>query len=297
MLIINGFTRLEGPKEINTPTEAGFDIDADPGVQYGAYAGFCGKQLSFDRSKAGKETRDGLGYSGRELEGKIVMGNTFDYPYIHGRAIMTTHRHSFTSTSEGALDAGTYNLAQFNIVDAIFGVQREFNKVTANILNAYLKDKGHLIISGANISPLLDMMREPEVLGAGIITDKSVNNINMRNLSCDIFREMNDTSYAVPSLTTLVANNKAFPMLTYTDGSIAGVAYSSPEPKTNISIEPKEKAKKEKKKKKKESTAEIPEIKNNTNSRFIILGFPIESIKEDTKMNTFTRAIVKYLEN
>ena len=295
ILIVNGFTRLESPKVIGTPTEAGFDLDADPGVQYGAYVGFCGKQLSFDRSKAGKETRDGLGYSNDELAGKVIMGNTFDYPYLHGRAIMTTHRHSFTSTSEGALEAGLYNLSHFNAVDVIYGVQREFSKNTAKILSDYLKNNGHLIISGANIAPMLDMMQGLEVAGADTIMDKSIRNIGMRNLDFDIHRNMNDKSYAVPSITTLASSGKAFPMLTYSDGRIAGVAYSGPDHKTEEPVAPKAKTKKEKKKKK--GAVVTPQIKSNTNSRYIILGFPIESITEDTKMNQFTRALVKYVEN
>ena len=297
ILIVNGFTRLESPKVIDTPTEAGFDLDADPGVPYGAYAGYCGRQLSFDRSKAGKETRDGLGYSGSELEGKIVMGNTFDYAYQHGRAIMTTHRHSFTSTSEDALITGVYNLKHFNIVDVIFGVQKEFNNKTADLLSTYLKDNGHLIISGANITPLMEKMQGIDVIGTKVTTDKSIKDISMRNLSFDIFREMNDTSYAIPQLTSLATGNKAFPMLTYSDGSTAGIAYSAPEPKAKTEMPITTKTKKEKKKKKNKETEVTPQIKSNTSPRYIILGFPLESIKEDTKMNTFTRALVKYLEN
>ncbi|MBP5479496.1 MAG: fibronectin type III domain-containing protein, partial [Bacteroidaceae bacterium] len=297
ILIVNGFTRLESPKVIDTPTEAGFDLDADPGVPYGAYAGYCGRQLSFDRSKAGKETRDGLGYSGSELEGKIVMGNTFDYAYLHGRAIMTTHRHSFTSTSEDALLTGVYNLKHFNIVDVIFGVQKEFNNKTADLLSTYLKDNGHLIISGANITQLMEKMQGIDVTGTKVTTDKSIKDISMRNLSFDIFREMNDTSYAIPQLTSLATGNKAFPMLTYSDGSTAGIAYSAPEPKAKTETPITTKPKKEKKKKKNKETEVTPQIKSNTSPRYIILGFPLESIKEDTKMNTFTRALVKYLEN
>jgi len=293
ILIVNGFTRLEGPMEINTPTEAGFDLEADPGVQYGPYAGFCGKQLSFDRTKAGKETSDGLGVSGTELEGKIIMGNTFDYPYLHGKAIMTTHRHSFTSTSEGALLSGAYNLSRFNTVDVIYGVQRKFNDKTTSMLSSYLSNKGHLIISGANISPVLEKMKGTSTSVTNTISDKSVKSVSMRNLSFDICRQMNEQSYSVPNVSALSADNKAFAMLTYSDGNIAGVAYSGP----NETIAPIEKPKAKKEKKKKKDTSEVLQIKDNTNSRYIILGFPLESITEETKMCQFTRALIKYMEN
>ncbi len=298
VLIVNGFTRLEGPKEINTPTEAGFDLEADPGVQYGAYAGFCGKQKYFDRSKAGIETNGGLGISGDELEGTIVMGNTFDYPFIHGRAIMSTRRHSFTSTSEDALKSGVYNLSKYNIVDVIYGTQREFDTKTITILDNYVKNNGHLIISGANIGPLLSKMKNVSTTASGTLADKSVSNISARNLTFDIYREMNPVSYSVPSPTILNATGKAFTMLTYADGTTAGVAYSGPEKKVEQSTTTqKEKEKEKGKKKKGKSNKEVTQIKSNTNSRCIILGFPLESITDQVKMNKMTKGCIKYLEN
>ena len=35
-----------------------------------------------DSSRIGRETKDGLGYSGSELEGMLIAGNTFDYPFF-----------------------------------------------------------------------------------------------------------------------------------------------------------------------------------------------------------------------
>ena len=121
VLVVNAFSRLEGPQVINTSTTCGFDLDADPGVPYGAYTGFCGRQRYFDRSKAGSEASDGLGMSGMELEGQMMMGNTFDYPVIHGHAILLTGNHSFTSCSEQALLDGKIALSDYPIIDLIYG--------------------------------------------------------------------------------------------------------------------------------------------------------------------------------
>lgn len=57
ILVVNAFTRLDGPAVIDTESEQGFDLDADPGVQYGPFAGFCGRQLSFDKENIGSETK------------------------------------------------------------------------------------------------------------------------------------------------------------------------------------------------------------------------------------------------
>ena len=53
VLIVNGFTRLEGPATCNTTSEQGFLLDKDPGVQYGAFAGFCGRQQNFSKAVYG----------------------------------------------------------------------------------------------------------------------------------------------------------------------------------------------------------------------------------------------------
>mgnify|MGYP000311429465 CR=1 FL=1 len=65
----------------------GFDLLNDPGIPDGQTPAYCGYQQNFDRSRPGIEDETGLGYSGNELEGKLIAGNTFDYPFIHGKAI------------------------------------------------------------------------------------------------------------------------------------------------------------------------------------------------------------------
>ena len=57
----------------------------DPGVPYISNISFCGAQTGFDRTQAGKEGKGSLGHSGNELEGMKIAGNTFDYPFIHGK--------------------------------------------------------------------------------------------------------------------------------------------------------------------------------------------------------------------
>ena len=213
-LIVNAFTRLEGPQVVNTADRLGFDLDADPGVQYGAFAGFSGRQLSFNKAKPGSETKDGLGYSGEDLTGKIVMGNTFDYAAIHGKAILSAG-HSFTSTSERALLSHYLKaddiLHQFPLLDIIYGVQKDFNPATSRLIDDYINQGGRTLISGANI-------------GETPLTDKTQANISGCGTSFAIWREMNPHSYSVPAPTTLQPTVNAFTMLLYQDGSSAGIA-------------------------------------------------------------------------
>ena len=90
ILVINGFHRLSGPAVVNDGTKQGFDLDTDIGVSMGATAGWNGRQIIFDRSRAGIEDATGLGYCGNELAGKIIAGNTFDYISTHA-AVSYTH--------------------------------------------------------------------------------------------------------------------------------------------------------------------------------------------------------------
>ena len=219
VLIVNAFTRLEGPAVIDTPTECGFDLDADPGVPYGAYTGFCGRQLSFDRSKAGSEAADGLGASGNELEGQIVMGNTFDYTVIHGQAAMLSRKHSFTSCSENALLNKKVKLSDYPIIDVIYGTQKVFNQQTNNLVEQYYNNGGKVIMGAANFGC-------PSIGGEiiGKVIQKSDKTIQGCGLTFDIYREMNPLSYCVPSPCILNPEQDAFAILTYADNTFAAIA-------------------------------------------------------------------------
>ena len=214
VLVVNAFTRLEGPQAIDTPTQQGFDLESDPGVQYGAFAGFSGRQLAFDKARAGSEASDGLGASGEELAGRLVMGNTFDYAAIHGRAILAAG-HSFSSSSEAAFlehytDA-TQILSDYPYIDIIYGVQKRFNSTTSVLVDDYINLGGRAILSGANI-------------GDTPMRDKSATTITGCGLEFDIWRELNPYSYSVPAPTRVSAPAGGFTTLLYQDGTSAAVA-------------------------------------------------------------------------
>ena len=124
LLIVNGFDRLSGPATIENPVEQGFDLRQDAGVPYIYTTSFCGAQQSFDRQYIGRETPEGLGYSGNELEGMKIAGNTFDYPFVHGKAIQSVGGFSFVSCSDEAVENGRVRLIDYSLVDLILGVEK-----------------------------------------------------------------------------------------------------------------------------------------------------------------------------
>ncbi len=262
VLIVNAFTRLEGPAKISTENNQGFDLDADPGVPYGKFAGFCGRQLTFDKTNMGSELTTGTGYSGSELEGTIMMGNTFDYVALHGRGISQLRNHSFCSCSEEALLSNIIVPHEYAMIDIIYGVQKEFNPSTDRILAAYTQQGGSLLVSGAN----LDKSTFPRREWVGdSITDKTIVGVNGSNLDFTIYRDMNPYSYAVPHITSISPKKSTegagtcFAMLQYSNNLPAAVAYDCTDYKT------------------------------------IILGFPIESIREGDQRDGLMRAVTNFL--
>lgn len=218
-LIVNGFTRLEGPAWYNNDTEQGFLLDKDPGVQYGAFAGFCGRQIVFTKSTMGSEETDGLGYSGNELEGKVIMGNTFDYPCIHGEG-MLTNGYSFASVSDRAFSQ-MGNLSNYRIIDMIYGVQKEFNEQSVSQLSSFASNGGKVILSGANMMKSGTIAGRFGISGSGSLTDRC--QLSGKYGMFDIYREMNSEMYCVPEPDMLSVPSGGEVMVEYAGYGVAGV--------------------------------------------------------------------------
>lgn len=276
VLIINGFDRVSGPAVINTFDKAGFDLEQDPGVPYLSNISFSGAQIGFDRAQAGKEGEGSLGYSGRELEGMKIAGNTFDYPFIHGKAIQASGKYSFVSCSDEAVENGTVTLEDYPVVDYILGMEKEdpvhkvyyktFSSAMQRIITSYCQSGGNLFVSGAYVGS--DMSgtqgnREftEKILKYGYqssMTDKSSNRINGLGRTITIPRAPNETSYAVPAPDCIVPVDTAFPVFTYVPGNqSAGIAYKG-------------------------------------NYRTFVLGFPFESIQSEADRATIMAGILGF---
>lgn len=276
VLIINGFDRVSGPAVINTFDKAGFDLEQDPGVPYLSNISFSGAQIGFDRAQAGKEGEGSLGYSGSELEGMKIAGNTFDYPFIHGKAIQAAGKYSFVSCSDEAVENGTVTLEDYPVVDYILGMEKEdpvhkvyyktFSSAMQRIITSYCQSGGNLFVSGAYVGS--DMSgtqgnREftEKILKYGYqssMTDKSSNRINGLGRTITIPRAPNETSYAVPAPDCIVPVDTAFPVFTYAPGNqSAGIAYKG-------------------------------------NYRTFVLGFPFESIQSEADRATIMAGILGF---
>lgn len=127
--IVNGFTRVSAPDRFDSGDIAGFYDVRDHGVPYMQDISFIGSMFEFRRNIPWMDDdAAGFGASRSDYEDKVVAGNTFDYPYIHGQAIAAAG-YGFVSTSVEAFAAATDKPA---IVDLILGKQKEYKTGTGH---------------------------------------------------------------------------------------------------------------------------------------------------------------------
>lgn len=130
VLIVNGFTRISGPEDFSVGADvAGFNEMYDAGVPYISDISYTGRQTEFRRYKPYVSDENvGFGASNRDFENKEIAGNTFDYPFIHGKAIKAAG-FSFVSTSKKSVLSSEVKLHNYKIVDLILGKERQRSRL------------------------------------------------------------------------------------------------------------------------------------------------------------------------
>lgn len=124
VLIVNGFERASAPLSVACDTLAGFHTHLDGGVPDRQDIAFIGEQCVFDRRMARSNIDSiALGACLSEYETEVIGGNTFDYPYLHGRSVAAAG-YSFCSASVRAVERGETPLTAYTAVDLILGKQR-----------------------------------------------------------------------------------------------------------------------------------------------------------------------------
>ena len=279
ILIVNGFDRISGPAVIDTPDAAGFDLSQDPGVPYLYDISLCGAQQNFSRKEAGRR----LGESSDEYEGMKIIGNTFDYPFVHGKAIQAAGNYSFVTSSDEAVEKGILSLEDYPIVDYILGLEKEdnssnparntyyktFSSPMQRILTSYFQSGGHLLVSGAYVGSDMDSSQGNKEFIQNILKYRHGNSLKtdgdkiaVRGLghTFTLPRLPNEQSYPVTSPDCILPMSPAFPVMTYAIGNTpAAVAYQG------------------------------------SDYRTFVMGFPFESIREETSRNVIMASILRFL--
>ena len=152
VLIVNGFTEVRGPKVIDTPGYAGMLFERDYGVPYIEDIHYIGAMYNFDREDPYvSDLEPGFGASYSDYVPSKVAGNTFDYPYLHGR-VLKEMGVAFTSGSLDAFLSGDPEPGS-RVLDLIFGKQHKpLDGRTVEALQNWTSKGGSVLVSGSEVA-------------------------------------------------------------------------------------------------------------------------------------------------
>lgn len=171
VLVVNGFDRISAPADFVAPAPgdtlfAGFLDNQDHGVPYLKDISYVGKMKEYRRSIPWMDDdASGFGDSFANYEDKVIAGNTFDYPAIHGAAILKAG-YSFISCSDESIENKTISLNDYTYTDLILGKEcqtkmghggvnplefKTFSQPMQDAIATYCAQGGNIFISGAYV--------------------------------------------------------------------------------------------------------------------------------------------------
>ena len=164
VLVVNNFDRISGPTFFDTPSYAGFDNRIDSGVPDGSDITFIGEMYENRRNMPWvSNANSGFGSSYSDYAGKIVAGNTFDFVFTHGQAIMKAGHAFYSCSNEAFCSDSTFRKKAWS-ADIICGKQvttslgeayeqkySVFPTQMQDAIRALTSKGGNILISGANI--------------------------------------------------------------------------------------------------------------------------------------------------
>ena len=158
VLIVNGFTRVSGPEWWSDSIYGGIRPNSHA-VPYGKGVNYIGDVYDFDsRNEWVTDDNCGWGMCYSDHMDHPTVGNTFEYPTMHGK-VLAELGYSYVTTGVDALDS----IADYDAVDVILGKQKttimgkdtSFHCMPTNLQHAlthYLQHGGRLLLAGAYIA-------------------------------------------------------------------------------------------------------------------------------------------------
>ncbi len=297
VMVVNDFTRVSAPDWFEDKKLAGFYDNKDHGVPYMEQINYLGSQFEFRRHL---EWRDddapGFGACRSNYETQNIAGNTFNYPTVHGAALMEAG-YSFVSSSVKAIESGTMELERYKALDIIMGKQKEtktgrgakpsrFKALTPSLMNvitSYTRGGGNVLMTGAYVASDIwdkdnpsqneinfakNVMGYTWVDGRATLLGEAYSvpttlkmSDGMGNLT--FYNQLNSDFYAVESPDAIKASDdRGATILRYKENNIpAGIASSRYGYKT------------------------------------VVVGFPFETIKNADERNEFMHRVMNFFEN
>jgi hypothetical protein len=293
-LIVNAFDRLSAPASFQSDTVIGGFVDRlDHGVPDKFDISYIGSQYEFRRDIPWTDDDSpGFGASHATYETKVIAGNSFDYPFVHGKAIVENN-FSFVSCSAKAVENGQIDMKKYKITDIILGKQRQtkigagkdtpcfktFSDKFQTAITEYCRQGGNVFVSGAFVASDIwdtDTIVERDTAFAQNIlhykwrtgmasTDGCVKGVTSALMpkcgNYEFHNKLNQQSYIVEAPDGIEpADNAAATIFRYSENNIsAGVAY-----KGNI-------------------------------YKTCVLGFPFEALKTEAARNDLMQKILNFL--
>lgn len=297
ILIVNNFDRVGPPAVIDSPAYAGFDQGTDSGVGYIREISYIGDMYQFNRqSEYISNDNPGFGASFSNHAGYEVAGNSFDYPAIHGKAMMKNGKAFRSCSSEAFTDANMREGSKY--ADIICGKQVTtalgngkqkysiFPECFQEALTSFTEQGGNILISGAYLgtdiwSSIYPLEKDKEIQSRSMTFARKVLGIKWmgghasrigkiraasdellpKGTSMDFQTELNPDKYCVESVDGIgPASSNGNVLLRYSDSGISAA----------IGFQGK-------------------------NYKVAAFGFPIETLKEEKDINMLIGAALDYL--
>ncbi len=295
VMVVNGFTRVSAPDWVDTCGITGFTDETDHGVPYMSNVNYIGSQYELARSRRWRDDDSGgWGASRGNWETRVVAGNTFDYPRVHGESVLKAG-YNFVSASVASVEAGSVSLGGYQVVDLVMGKQKTtpngrgafpdrfqvFTPALRSAIEAYCNGGGNVLLSGSYVaSDVFDRAQTDtvaenfakRVLGYRWGTDRAsvtgrahtvatVNPEIPADHNITFSNELNDSVYCVESPDAIYsADDRSGTFLRYCEnGKPAGV------------------------------------VSDRASYRTMIVGFPVETILGDKDRNRFMQSALNYL--
>ncbi|MCB0742602.1 MAG: N-acetylmuramoyl-L-alanine amidase, partial [Ignavibacteriae bacterium] len=249
IMIINAFDRIAPPASVVSENFSGFLNNIDEGIPDKYDIGFTGEQHDFNTNSVWQsDDIPGHGASYADYETKIVVGNTFDFPYLHGLAIQQNNL-SFVSASDESISDEIISISKYPIIDLIMGEEKTtnwtkpftdsllglqyktFDVKLQKVITDYLDNGGNLFVSGSYIASdlflnnnLSDQKFASEVLKYKLASDHAVKNGNVivndttflpKNYSFNFTTDLNDSVYNAEAPDALSPINGSKTILRY----------------------------------------------------------------------------------
>ena len=292
IMIVNGFDRIAPPAIVEDTSFIGFANFIDAGVPDKYDINFTGTQYDFNpNSSYVSNDAPGHGASHADYETKIIAGNTFDFPYIHGQSIKNSG-YSFVSCSDESVMDGKVDLKKYKMIDLILGEEKKTNwqKPFADSVNGiqfeaiptqlqkqlvdFLEKGKSLFVSGAYVgsdlfssNDSLSIQFAKNTLHFNLVTDHAAKTGEifptrssfLKNIfSIKFSSELNDSIYAVEAPDAIAPTNGAETILRYKENQFsAGVSYKG-------------------------------------SYNVVVFGFPFETISKSEVRNDIMKAVIKY---